>query len=767
MSSNLMRQLQQMQFINFLTSESDALDYSQNLGAAEIARAYARIGEHLLLTELALQPVEGFPDPENEWYDALQTSGTVHQSELYVLLCSSSLCLRHLLYLQQTRTSLSSSDMTVLRQVVSLLANALFAQDTTFEQEAALLQYAAEERPLNMAEGTICPRQWYSMLETIQKLIAKDGIKEPRLEHPESLYHDLIELLSQEATRDPIQDGLAQLDIEGLPDAELLSEIIETRTRLHEFHKKKNELHKVLLSVSSTLNIHHAHAPKMTEQEKEREKKQLESIDWNVINGQIEEMTRHPFQSNLEFYEAAAITAGLLAILHQRTRTTGLQVSEVMTRCGIALQVLRNSEPSPEHAHWTAQLSRALTRLHEEIGKPRLPFLTTRDVIRKEANHFPGLMARQTFLISLSLLRERPHSGLQKISDALSRALSQPRTTLSQQTAVIYLARWAALNTPYEHGVGVPPMLTFALEQTGIPLGWGNTEETRKQKARRHREYVDFDMRQMPGRGMLSLHLRSDPTKAVDPLAQSAYLIARLLELNEAAAGSPAQTTWATDLRRVAYHHLYHLRQRRLRPNHTDEALGALLCPERPGHYLQAPAHDHHHDVPQDELHSIGLRVESGWRELLESQEQARQNAARAAEEDRQQAEQRSSVSNELRHSESVLKVRQALQGKTISMIGGIPYAKHWKALEEAFGVTLDWIDKDRYPHAEWASAHVQNGHTALVLIAIRWMGHAHSEIMEVARRENIPFVKLPGGLNPEQVAYHIIQQASIRLGIT
>lgn len=108
---------------------------------------------------------------------------------------------------------------------------------------------------------------------------------------------------------------------------------------------------------------------------------------------------------------------------------------------------------------------------------------------------------------------------------------------------------------------------------------------------------------------------------------------------------------------------------------------------------------------------------------------------------------------------------RAILQGRRLVLIGGVPDAAHHRAIMTSLGLAdLDWIAADEYAHGTHAHARLTD-QTALVVIAIRWMGHAHSTLREVARAKGIPYVMHPGGLNPNSLAWQILQQTSRQLG--
>ncbi|WP_189103766.1 hypothetical protein [Deinococcus knuensis] len=110
--------------------------------------------------------------------------------------------------------------------------------------------------------------------------------------------------------------------------------------------------------------------------------------------------------------------------------------------------------------------------------------------------------------------------------------------------------------------------------------------------------------------------------------------------------------------------------------------------------------------------------------------------------------------------------VQSALRGRRVVLLGGVPSVPHHAALVAAFGLReLDWIGSDEYAHGTHAHAHVTPD-TAVVILAIRWMGHAHNALRDVARARGVPYVMHPGGLSPSSVAWQIGQQVSQQLGV-
>lgn len=111
-----------------------------------------------------------------------------------------------------------------------------------------------------------------------------------------------------------------------------------------------------------------------------------------------------------------------------------------------------------------------------------------------------------------------------------------------------------------------------------------------------------------------------------------------------------------------------------------------------------------------------------------------------------------------------VLKARALLGGRGLTLLGGVPSAPHKASLEAALEVEVDWIGADEYQHGLHAASRVRT-ETGVVVLAVRWMGHAHNGLRDVAREKGVPCVMHPGGLSPSSIAYQIVQQVGRQLG--
>lgn len=106
-----------------------------------------------------------------------------------------------------------------------------------------------------------------------------------------------------------------------------------------------------------------------------------------------------------------------------------------------------------------------------------------------------------------------------------------------------------------------------------------------------------------------------------------------------------------------------------------------------------------------------------------------------------------------------VAAARRLLTGKRVVMIGDAPDPARRQRLIDWFELaSLDWIATDEYAHGTHARHRIE-GKADILLLAIRWMGHAHSTLKNVARDLGIPCVYLPSGLNEQMVSMQVTRQ--------
>ncbi|QEL17852.1 DUF2325 domain-containing protein [Limnoglobus roseus] len=110
---------------------------------------------------------------------------------------------------------------------------------------------------------------------------------------------------------------------------------------------------------------------------------------------------------------------------------------------------------------------------------------------------------------------------------------------------------------------------------------------------------------------------------------------------------------------------------------------------------------------------------------------------------------------------------RQLLTGRSVVMIGGDERPDARTAVERAFGLKeLVWIGTSKHDSYKDFEPFVARPDVAVVLLAVRWASHSYGEVDETCRRYGKPLVWIPGGYNPNQLAYRIVEQAGERLKV-
>ncbi|MBX3401927.1 MAG: hypothetical protein KF699_00805 [Phycisphaeraceae bacterium] len=114
-----------------------------------------------------------------------------------------------------------------------------------------------------------------------------------------------------------------------------------------------------------------------------------------------------------------------------------------------------------------------------------------------------------------------------------------------------------------------------------------------------------------------------------------------------------------------------------------------------------------------------------------------------------------------------ILKVREALRGKTVVLIGGSPRRRAAEMIEREFELAkLDWLFSREHGSIAPFEAAIARPETRLVIVMIRWSSHSFEEVQEMCERYEKVYVRLPGGYNPAQIAHQILAQASAQLGL-
>ena len=111
-----------------------------------------------------------------------------------------------------------------------------------------------------------------------------------------------------------------------------------------------------------------------------------------------------------------------------------------------------------------------------------------------------------------------------------------------------------------------------------------------------------------------------------------------------------------------------------------------------------------------------------------------------------------------------VQRVATLLAGRAVVLIGGDRRPQAQEALRTTLGLKeLIWVEGRDQPYTAF-EPYVANPDVAVVVLAIRWSRHGFGEVKDLCHKHGKPLVRLPGGYNPNQVAYHIVTQVGERL---
>lgn len=118
------------------------------------------------------------------------------------------------------------------------------------------------------------------------------------------------------------------------------------------------------------------------------------------------------------------------------------------------------------------------------------------------------------------------------------------------------------------------------------------------------------------------------------------------------------------------------------------------------------------------------------------------------------------------RWSARVDRVRDLLRGRQIVVIGGEPRVDAVRRMEDAFSLKhVEWVRLSEHGSTGRMEAPIGSPDTALVLVLVKLAGHLHAEeARTLAKGAGKPYVLLPAGYNPEQMADAVLTQASEQL---
>ncbi len=112
-----------------------------------------------------------------------------------------------------------------------------------------------------------------------------------------------------------------------------------------------------------------------------------------------------------------------------------------------------------------------------------------------------------------------------------------------------------------------------------------------------------------------------------------------------------------------------------------------------------------------------------------------------------------------------VLQVRKLLEGRKLLLIGGAHRPAAKQNLKEAFALQdVIWLTTEPHDSYHDFKPKLYESGVAVVLLAIRFSSHSFSKTKKFCDEAGIPFVRLPAGYNPNQVARQILDQCGPRL---
>ena len=116
----------------------------------------------------------------------------------------------------------------------------------------------------------------------------------------------------------------------------------------------------------------------------------------------------------------------------------------------------------------------------------------------------------------------------------------------------------------------------------------------------------------------------------------------------------------------------------------------------------------------------------------------------------------------------AVQSAARLLRGGRIVLIGGEERPRSRAALERALELSeLRWITTSPGESYTAFEPEIARPETTLVILAIRWASHSYENVKRVCERHGKPYVRLPAGYSPNQVAEQVLRQASARLAAT
>lgn len=117
------------------------------------------------------------------------------------------------------------------------------------------------------------------------------------------------------------------------------------------------------------------------------------------------------------------------------------------------------------------------------------------------------------------------------------------------------------------------------------------------------------------------------------------------------------------------------------------------------------------------------------------------------------------------RVTDELLRARELLRGKTIVLLGGICRPKSKRLIERELELKeLVWLSSGHHASIAPFEDAIARPDVGAVLMMIRWSSHSFEGVQEFCIRHNKPYVRVPAGYNPSQLAHQILLQQGKRL---
>ncbi|GAA5534076.1 hypothetical protein [Deinococcus aluminii] len=440
----------------------------------------------------------------------------------------------------------------------------------------------------------------------------------------------------------------------------------------------------------------------------------------------------------------AAYAALLLLHVNARDTQANMPVVLLLNQAALHLLAARDLGTPPEQVQ---ALSRHLRDLHAELGRPRVQALRPGTVVARDAHarllgQGLGSLRRLTVArrVPLTQHAELFEQGLWCMFDALDQRLLRgetPETSPVLRFSLVLNSTLALTRIFRAPGMPLPPVAELAAQMSGIdPLwAWQETQPNEQGGYPVH-EALGHLSTVLLLASEVEPHLERVLGEQLAPLMRSAA--GHLLAVLRRAGLSLPDHAFIAEQFRV----LEPLRASAFTPQEEDaflsrcRAISQHLLDQKRGQAAEeimpqpVPAGEAERTPDEEARPPAVSRPEAAFAPLPPHVDQA----------------------------------RRLLSGKRVTLLGGVPSPTHHAALVRDLDLAeLDWIGSGEYQHGTHAGAHVTK-ETAVVILAVRWMGHAHNALREVARERGVPYVMHPGGLNPSSVAYQVLQQVSGQL---